>query len=197
GSDWMRPDLALDALRLARIAAGLLPREPEVHGLVALMAFTASRFPARLDRTGAPVLLADQERSRWDRSLIRLGEASLKRSTDLRESRGTYTIQAQIAQVHASACTIADTDWERIVSLYGDLGRAQLAAITDLDQATAVAAASGPPAGLESVDAHADAGALSRCRLVPRARGGLLGRLGEGAQAGVARPRATKLTAND
>ena len=197
GSDWMRPELALDALRLARIAAGLLPREPEVHGLVALMAFTASRFPARLDRTGAPVLLADQERSRWDRSLIRLGEASLKRSTDLRESRGTYTIQAQIAKVHASARTIADTDWERIVSLYGDLGSIKPSAITDLNQAIAIAEARGPAAGLERVDALADSGALSRCHLLPSVRGELLARLGEVGEAREELLRATKLTTND
>src|SRR5699024_11326093 len=147
------------------------------HGLVALMAFTASRFPARLDRTGAPVLLADQERSRWDRSLIRLGEASLKRSTDLRESRGTYTIQAQIAQVHASACTIADTDWERIVSLYSDLGSIKPSAITDLNQAITIADSRGPAAGLERVVALAASGALSRGHLIPGVRGALLARL--------------------
>ena len=197
GSDWMRPELALDALRLVRVAAGLLPREPEVHGLVALMAFTASRFLARLDRTGAPVLLADQDRTRWDRSLIRLGHASLNRSTDLREARGTYTIQAQIAAVHASARTIADTDWERIVALYGDLGSIRPSAITDLNQAIAIAEARGPAAGLERVDAIAESGVLSRYHLIPSVRGELLARLGDVAEARDELLRAAKLATND
>ncbi|WP_253720169.1 RNA polymerase sigma factor [Brevibacterium renqingii] len=197
GSDWMRPELAFDALRLTRITAGLLPRESETHGLVALMAFTASRFPARLDPTGAPILLADQDRSRWDRSLIRLGGAALKRSLDLREARGTYAIQAQIAEVHASARTIDDTDWERIVTLYGDLSRIKPSAITDLNKAIAIAEARGPAAGLERVDALAEAGALSRFHLIPSVRGELLARLGEIREARAEFHRAAKLATND
>ncbi|WP_209325555.1 RNA polymerase sigma factor [Brevibacterium renqingii] len=197
GSDWMRPELAFDALRLTRITAGLLPREPETHGLVALMAFTASRFPARLDPTGAPILLADQDRSRWDRSLIRLGGAALKRSLDLREARGTYAIQAQIAEVHASARTIDDTDWERTVTLYGDLSRIKPSAITDLNKAIAIAEARGPAAGLERVDALAEAGALSRFHLIPSVRGELLARLGEIREARAEFHRAAKLATND
>lgn len=197
GSKWMRPELALDAFRLSRVTAGLLPREPEAHGLVALMAFTASRFPARLDRSGAPVLLADQDRRRWDRSLIRLGGTSLERSIDLRTARGAYTIQAQIAEVHASARTIADTDWERIVTLYGDLARVKPSPITDLNQAIAIAEARGPAAGLARVDALAKTGALSRLHLIPSVRGELLARLGKAEEARAELLRAAALTSNE
>ncbi len=197
GPDWMKPALSLDALRLTRITAGLLPREAEVHGLVALMALTAARFPARLGPDREPVLLADQDRTRWDRSLIRLGEASLTTALTLRESRGTYTLQAEIAAVHARARTFADTDWERIAALYGDLELAAPSAITTLNRAIALAEAHGPEAGLEYIADRGVTAALPRFHHVPSVRGELLARAGRSAEAVAEFERAAALTTND
>ncbi len=197
GSDWMRPELAMDALRLARVTAGLLPREPEVHGLVALMAFTAARFPARLGPSGEPILLADQDRARWDRSLIRLGDRALRTALTLREARGAYTIQAQIAACHAEAAGIGDTDWTRIAALYDDLGRAAPSPVTELNRAIAIAEVDGPQAGFALVDALASSGALARFHLIPSVRAELLSRLGRAEEARAEFERAADLAANE
>lgn len=197
GRDWMRPELSMDALRLTRITAGLLPREPEVHGLVALMAFTAARFPARLGPGREPVLLADQDRSRWDRSLIRLGEASLTTALGLRERRGSYTVQAQIAGVHSSARRFADTDWVRIAALYADLEALAPSPVTRLNRIIAIAEADGPAAGLRLLDDSGIADELARFHLVPSVRGELLARLGRDAEAVAEFTRAAELATNE
>lgn len=197
GSDWMRPDLSMEALRLARVCAGLMPREPEVQGLVALMAFTAARFPARLGARGEPVLLADQDRSRWDRSLIRLGNRCLHTALSLREARGTYTLQAQIAGCHAEAARFELTDWHRIAQLYGDLVRVAPSPITELNRAIAVAEADGPAAGLALVDDLAATGALEKLHLLPSVRGELLRRLGRTREALAEFDRAAELASNE
>lgn len=213
GEDWMRPELAMEALRLARITAGLMPREPEIHGLVALMALTASRFPARVDSEGRPILLADQNRARWDRSLIRLGERSLARAAELWEARaardraaqtdpsrprrGSYTIQAAIAACHASAPSFAATDWRRIAELYGELCALAPSPVTELNRAIAVAESEGAEAGLRLVDEIADTGAMAEFHLLPSVRGELLARLGRAEEAGAELERAAGLATNE
>ncbi|RBP63437.1 RNA polymerase sigma factor (sigma-70 family) [Brevibacterium sanguinis] len=197
GPDWMRPELAMDALRLTRVTAALMPREPEVHGLVALMALTASRFPSRVRADGRPILLGDQDRSRWDRSIIRLGERSLRTALTLREARGAYTIQAQIAAVHAAATSVDSTDWTRIAALYADLGRAAPSPITDLNRAIAVAEADSPDAGLRLVDELAASGVLAKLHLIPSVRGELLSRLGRLEEARAEFDRAARLATNE
>lgn len=197
GPDWMRPDIALDALRLTRVTAGLMPSEPEIHGLVALMAFTAARFPARLGPGGTPVLLADQNRALWDRTLIHLGERSLDTALGLREARGIYTIQAQIAATHAGARSVESTDWPRIANLYADLGTAAPSPVTELNRAIAVAEADGPRAGLRIVDDLVASGSLSTFHLIPSVRGELLSRLGEVTEAISEFERAADLTTNE
>ncbi|WP_309132180.1 sigma-70 family RNA polymerase sigma factor [Brevibacterium sp.] len=197
GPDWMRPELAMDALRLTRVTAGLLPGEPEVHGLVALMASTAARFPARVRPDGRPILLADQNRARWDRSLIHLGERSLRTALALREARGAYTVQAQIAAVHAEATDVASTDWTRIAVLYSDLNRAAPSPVTELNRAIAIAEADGPLAGLRVVDELAASGALATFHLIPSVRGELLSRLGRAEEARAEFERAADLATNE
>ena len=206
GKDWMRPELAMEVLRLARVVAALQPREPEVHGLVALMAFTASRFPARVDAEGRPVLLADQSRARWDRTLIGLGERSLVRARELwgarsvslgRAESGPYTLQAEIAACHAAAPRFELTDWRRIAELYGQLCVVAPSPITELNRAIAVAEAEGPAAGLALVDSLADAKPLAASHLLPSVRGELLARLGRVAEAIVELDRAAELATND
>ncbi|MCK9487587.1 MAG: RNA polymerase sigma factor [Dehalococcoidia bacterium] len=178
GDQWLRHDLASEALRLGRILAGLTPQEPEVHGLVALMEFQASRFPARLAPDGSPVLLADQDRTRWDRSQITRGVQALARADALGRGRGNYTLQAAIAQCHSTAPSVEDTDWDRIVLLYEALATLTSNPIVELNRAVAVSMASGPEPALEIVDALADAGSLPRSHLLPSVRGELLARLG-------------------
>jgi len=206
GRDWMRPELAMEALRLTRIAAALMPREPEIQGLVALMAFTASRFPARIDAQGRPILLADQNRARWDRSLIGLGRRSLARAETLSVERspraeaprrGPYTLQAAIAACHAAAPSIAATDWHRIAELYGELCRVAPSPVTELNRAIAVAEAEGPELGLRLVDEIAAAGAIAAFHLVPSVRGELLARLGRAEEASAELARAAELASNE
>src|SRR5205814_2044287 len=152
GDDWMRPALCEDALRLGRILAGLVPTEPEVHGLVALMEIQASRSRARIGPSGEPILLFDQDRARWDQLLIRRGLAALERAEQLGGVPGPYTLQAAIAACHARVRTAAETDWTRITSLYEALARVAPSPVVELNRAVAVAMASGPAAGLALVD---------------------------------------------
>jgi len=202
GDDWMRPDLCREALRLGRVLAGLMPREPEVHGLVALMEFQASRLGARTAPDGAPILLQDQDRTRWDRILIRRGVAALALSDGLRTSRrppasrGPYALQAAIAACHATAPTADATDWEEIVALYGALAELRPSAVVELNRAVALSMAYGPEAGLEVVDRLAIEGALASYHLLPSVRADLLLRLGRAAEARSEFERAAAMTSN-
>ncbi|HVJ88570.1 MAG TPA: RNA polymerase sigma factor, partial [Labilithrix sp.] len=183
GDDLMRPALCEDALRLGRVLAELMPNEPEVHGLVALMELTASRTPARTTPTGEPVLLQDQNRTRWDQLLIRRGLAALERAEALGTPRGVYTLQAAIAACHARAHVPEATDWERIAALYDELSALTPSAVVRLNRAVAVAMARGPAAGLELVDELSAEPSLARYHLLPSARGDLLSKLGRFAEA--------------
>jgi RNA polymerase sigma factor (sigma-70 family) len=200
GERWVRPDLADEALRLGRIVAGLLPREPEPLGLVALMEFQRSRFAARESRTGEPVLLADQDRSRWDRSQILRGVQILRRSDAAAAARGVgrgpYALQAAIAECHAVAASVDDTDWNRIVLHYEVLGRIAPSPIVELNRAVAVSMASGPADGLRIVDELEASGALRGSHLVPSVRGELLAQLGRVDEARSELLTAAGLTAN-
>jgi RNA polymerase sigma factor (sigma-70 family) len=196
GSDWMRTDLCEDALRLGRVLAELQPREAEVHGLVALMEIQASRLATRVDATGRPILLLDQDRGRWDRLLIRRGLAALERALAASPERGSYTLQACIAACHARARTGAETDWGRIVEHYDELMRLLDSPIVELNRAVAVGMADGPQAGLDLVDALAGAGALATYHLLPSVRGDLLWRLGRLEEARAEFERAASLTDN-
>lgn len=178
GDCWIRTDLADEALRLGRVLAGLMPREPEVHGLVALMEFQASRFAARLAPDGSPILLVDQDRSRWDRGQIGRGIQSLARADALGRGRGNYALQAAIAECHSVAASVEETDWDRIVLLYEALGRLTSNPVVELNRAVAVSMASGPAEALRIVDALAESGSLRKSYLVPSVRGELLARLG-------------------
>src|SRR5690606_17029037 len=160
GDRRIRPDLANAALRLGRVLARLLPREPEMQGLLALMEFQAARFPARVAGDGSPVMLADQDRSRWDRAQIERGRAALARADALGRGRGAYCLQAAIAQCHVVAPSVEDTDWERIVLLYEALARIAPSPVVDLNRAVAVSMAVGPEPALRIVDRLADADAL-------------------------------------
>jgi RNA polymerase sigma factor (sigma-70 family) len=179
GDDWIRTDLSDEARRLARVLARLAP-EPEVLSLLALLELTAARFPARLDSAGDPVLLEDQDRRLWDREAIRRGRAALARAIAAGRGLGAYGLQASIAECHAVAPSVAETDWGRIVVLYEALGRLTPSPVIDLNHAVAVAMASGPAAGLVLVDEIATRGRLSGSHLVPSVRGELLSRLGRG-----------------
>ena len=196
GDDWMRPALCEDALRLGRILVGLVPREPEAHGLVALMEIQASRSKARVDATGKPILLLDQDRAKWDRLLIGRGLAALEQAEQLKPTRGPYTIQAAIAACHARALTAEQTDWPRIVDLYDELGRRSPSPIVELNRAVAVSMASGPRAGLELVDRLVSDAALKNYHLLPSVRGDLLKKLGRFAEARAEFERAAALTEN-
>src|SRR6185503_6298478 len=178
GDAWIRPELCQDALRLGRILAGLLPEEAEVHGLVALMELSASRLRARLDANGEPVLLLDQDRSRWDWLLVRHGLAELDRAMSLRNPLGIYTLQAGISACHARARTAAETDWKQIVALYDALVELSQSPVVELNRAMAVSMAFGPEAALPLVDDLADEPALRDYHLLPAVRGDLLFRLG-------------------
>jgi len=197
GERWMRTDLSREALRLARVLAGLVPREPEAHGLVALMALSAARFPARLDEAGRAVLLADQDRTRWDRSLIALGRAALARVDALGRGRGAYALQAAIAECHDLASSVEATDWERIVVLYEALGRIAPSPVVELNRAVAVSMAEGPATALRLVDALVAAGSLDGYPQLPGVRGELLTRLGRVEEARAELERAARLTGND
>jgi RNA polymerase sigma factor (sigma-70 family) len=196
GDDWVRPALCEDALRLGRVLAGLVPDEPEVHGLVSLMEIQASRTKARTGPSGEPVLLLDQNRAQWDRLLIRRGLAALERAEGLGGSRGPYTLQAAIAACHARAATAADTNWARIVRLYDELARLLPSPIVELNRAVAVSMARGPEAGLELVDDLAEEPSLDRYHLLPSVRGDLLAKLGRFDEAREEFERAAALTKN-
>jgi predicted RNA polymerase sigma factor len=196
GDDWMRPTLCEEALRLGRILAGLVPREPEVHGLVALMEIQASRTAARTGPSGEPILLLDQNRARWDRIAIGRGLEALARAEALGGASGPYALQAAIAACHARARTGAETDWTRIAALYADLARTTPSPIVDLNRAVAVSMASGPAAGLAIVDALVAGGALANYHLLYGVRGDLLAKLERFDEARVDLERAASLTRN-
>ena len=178
GDRWIRPEVAGEALRVGRMLVGLTPRESEVHGLVALMEFQASRFAARIAPDGSPILLADQDRTRWDHSQITRGTEALARADALGRGRGNYALQAAIAQCHARAASVDDTEWERIVLLYEALGQLTSNPVVELNRAVAVSMAVGPAAALGIVDALAESGVLRRSHLLGSVRGELLARLG-------------------
>ncbi|WP_392873513.1 RNA polymerase sigma factor [Streptomyces sp. LN499] len=196
GDDWLRPGLCEDALRLARVLAGLMGQEPEVHGLVALLELQASRTAARTTPDGEPLLLADQNRSRWDRLLIRRGYAALERANALGGAPGPYALQAAIAACHAHAVTYEETDWAVIATLYGLLVKAAPSPVVELNRAVAVSMAEGPEAGLALVDALAGDPALATYHLLPSVRGDLLARLGRADEARADFARAAGLTRN-
>jgi predicted RNA polymerase sigma factor len=196
GDDWMRPELCRDALRLGRILAEQVPGEREVHGLVALMEIQASRMAARVDASGAPVLLLEQNRSRWDQLLIRRGLAALERAVALGGPLGSYTLQAGIAACHARARTGAETDWIRMVALYDALAELTRSPVVELNRAVALSMAFGPEAGLDLADQLVDEPALQGYHLLPSVRGDLLAKLGRHAEARAELERAASLTRN-
>jgi len=196
GDDWMRPELCEDALRLGRILAQLVPQEAEVHGLVALMEIHASRTRARIGAGGEPILLLDQDRSRWDELLARRGLAALSRAESLAQPLGPYTLQAAIAACHARARTADETDWKRIVALYDALAELTQSPVVELNRAVAVAMAFGPAAGLELVDDLSKEPALRAYHLLPSVRGDLLAKLGRNEEARAEFERAASLAKN-
>jgi len=196
GDDWMRPALCEEALRLGRVLAELLSGEPEVHGLVALMEIQASRSRARTGPGGEPILLLDQDRGRWDHLLIGRGLAALERAVGLGGAPGPYALQAAIAACHARARTPEETDWSRIVALYGTLAEVAPSPVVELNRAVAVAMASGPQAGLDLVDALTAEPSLRDYHLLPSVRGDLLARLGRNDEARAELERAASLTRN-
>ena len=201
GDDWMRPALCEDALRLGRVLAELAPREPEVHGLAALMEIQASRSGARTGPSGEPILLLDQNRARWDQLLISRGLAALIRSEKLRAGnddgrQGPYALQAAIAACHARARTPEETDWAQIVALYSELARLTPSPVVELNRAVALAMAFGPAAGLELVDALTSEPSLENYHLLPSVRGDLLKKLGRMDEARAEFERAASLTRN-
>ena len=197
GDGWLRPALCDDALKLARMLAELAPAEPEVHGLVALLEIQASRSAARTEANGAPVLLLEQDRGRWDRLLIRRGLAALERAAALGGALGPYALQAAIAACHARAATAAETDWARIVALYDALAALTPSPIVQLNRAVAVAMAFGPAEGLTIIDALVQDGALASYHLLPAVRGDFLAKLGRFAEARGEFERAASLTRNE
>lgn len=182
GDRWVRVELANEAIRLGRVLAALMPREPDVQALLALMELQASRFGARTAADGSPVLLADQDRAKWDHAQIARGRAALSRADalgrDRARGRGAYALQAAIAECHAVAPSVAETDWERIVILYEALGRIAPSAVVELNRAVAVSMATGPASALRIVDGLASEGVLRGSHLLPSVRGELLARLG-------------------
>lgn len=195
GEEWIRTDLAGEARRLARVLVRLAP-VPEVFGLLALLELTAARFPARLDASGRPVLLEDQDRRLWDQSAIRRGRAALARAVGGGRGLGAYGLQASIAECHAVARSVAETDWQRIVILYEALGRLTPSPVIELNRAVAVAMAAGPAEGLELVDAIVSRGELTGSHLLPAIRGEMLTRLGRRDEARSALLRAVELCGN-
>jgi RNA polymerase sigma factor (sigma-70 family) len=196
GEDWMRPALCEDALRLGRILAGLVPDEPEVHGLVALMEIQASRTRARVGPAGEPILLLDQDRTRWDHVLVRRGLAALRRAEELGGALGPYALQAAIAACHARARTAGETDWQRIAALYDALAQLMPSPVVELNRAVALSMAFGPEAGLELIDALASDLSLKAYHLLPSVRGDLLTKLGRFDEARAEFERAPGLTQN-
>ncbi|MFD4956337.1 RNA polymerase sigma factor [Streptomyces sp. NPDC058451] len=196
GDDWLRPGLCEDALRLARLLAGLMPKEPEAHALVALMEFQASRAAARTGPHGEPVLLKDQDRRRWNRMLIARGVAALARA-DTTGAPGPYALQAAIAACHARAYTYEETDWPAIVTLYALLAARSPSPVVELNRAVAVSMAEGPAPALEIVDALAAEPALRAYHLLPSVRADLLARLGRTAEARAEFERAASLARNE
>jgi predicted RNA polymerase sigma factor len=192
----MRPALCEDALRLGRILAELAPREPEVHGLVSLMEIQASRFGSRTGPGGQPILLLDQDRSRWDRLLIRRGLAALARAQSLGQTPGPYVLQASIAACHARARAPDETDWPRIAELYESLARATPSPVVELNRAVAVAMAFGAAAGLELVDGLTSEKTLESYHLLPAVRADFLVKLGRFDEARAELERAASLTRN-
>jgi RNA polymerase sigma factor (sigma-70 family) len=197
GDDWLRPALCEDALRLGRILAELMPTEPEVHGLVALMEIQASRSRARIGPSGEPILLLDQDRARWDYILVRRGLAALDRAERLGAERGPYALQGAIAACHARARIAADTDWARIAALYDELGQLTPSPVVELNRAVAVAMAFGPAAGLEIVDTLTDEPSLKGYHLLPAVRGDFLRKLNRFDEARLELERAASLTRNE
>jgi predicted RNA polymerase sigma factor len=196
GGDWMRPALCEEALRLGRVLAGLMPGETEVHGLVALMEIQASRLHARTGPDGAPVLLLEQDRSRWDRLLIGRGLAALEQAQRLGGALGPYALQAAIAACHARAVVAADTDWARIVALYDALAQLSPSPVVELNRAVAMSMAFGPEAALERVDALRGEPKLAGYHLLPSVRGDLLFKLGRHDEARDEFERAAAMTGN-
>lgn len=196
GDDWMRPALCEEALRLGRVLAELVPREPEAHGLVALMEIQASRAKARIGPTGEPILLLDQNRAQWDRLLIRRGLASLERAERLSEQRGIYTSQAAIAACHARARTAEATDWRRIATLYAELAQIAPSPVVELNRAVAVSMAVGPEAALSIVQGLIDEPSLKAYHLLPSVHADLLRKLGRMADAKREFERAASMTRN-
>ncbi len=197
GEHWVRPALCEDALRLGRILAALMPREPEVQGLLALMELQASRLRARVGPHGEAVLLADQDRARWDHLLVQRGLAALERAQELSGALGPYTLQAAIAACHAQAGSVEETDWQRIVALYDGLAALTGSPVVELNRAVAVTMAFGPEAALELVDSLTEEPALRGYHLLPGVRGDILVRLGRTAEAREEFERAADLCDND
>jgi predicted RNA polymerase sigma factor len=201
GDDWARPDLCAEGIRLARMLSALAPQEPDVHGLLALMELQASRLTARSDADGRPVLLEDQDRSRWDELMIRRGLAALDRAMTVaaegRRLAGPYVVQAQIAACHARAATPEETDWRAIAQWYDVLARLGDNPVVQVNRAVAHGRAYGPEEGLVVLDAVADHRALAASHLVPAVRGDLLARAGRHADAAAAFDRAASLTTNE
>ncbi|MGW4795719.1 RNA polymerase sigma factor, partial [Nonomuraea sp. NPDC004297] len=196
GDDWMRPALCADALRLGRVLAGLMPKEPEVHGLVALMEIQASRSAARVGPSGEPILLLEQDRARWDRLLIGRGLAALERAQESSGGYGPYTLQAAIAACHARAVVAEDTDWVRIAELYEALARMSRSPVVELNRAVALSMAYGPAAGLDLLDQIVAEPSLKDYHLLPSVRGDLLAKLGRRAEARAEFERAARMTRN-
>jgi RNA polymerase sigma factor (sigma-70 family) len=196
GDDWMRPELCEDAMRLGRILVGLVPQEPEVHGLVALMELQASRTRARTGPSGEPILLLEQNRARWDRLLIHRGLRALAQAEALGDARGPYTLQAAIAACHARALTAAETDWVHIAALYAELAQVTPSPIVELNRAVAVSMAFGPAAGLQLADALVPEPALKGYHLLPSVRGEFLAKLGRFEEARAQFEQAASLTRN-
>lgn len=197
GNDWVRPALCEDALRLGRILAGLMPKEPEVHGLVALMEIQASRLRARVGQAGEPILLLDQNRARWDRLLIQRGLAALDQVEALTDTPGPYALQASIAACHARALIPEDTDWVRIAALYAALAQQEPSPVVELNRAVALGMAFGPAVGLALVDELTSEPALKDYHLLPSVRGDLLFKLGQYDEARAEFERAAGLTRNE
>lgn len=197
GDDWLRPSLIQDALRLGRILQGLLPDEPEVHGLVALMELQASRSAARVGKNGEPILLLEQDRAKWDQTLIRHGLSALERAESLAGQRGPYTMQAALAACHARARTADQTDWKRIAALYAELSEMSPSPVVEINRAVAVGFAEGPAAGLAVIDAVANDKALAGYPMLPGVRGDLLAKLGRFDEAKAEFERAAQLTHNE
>ncbi|HTW18732.1 MAG TPA: RNA polymerase sigma factor [Mycobacteriales bacterium] len=196
GEDWMRPALCSDALRLGRVLAELMPEEPEVHGLVALMEIQSSRLPARTAPDGTPILLLDQDRTRWDRLLINRGLAAIARGHALGAAAGPYLLQAEIAACHARAFHAEETEWARMAGLYAELAALRPSPVIELNRAVAVSMVAGPQAGLDLVDAIAHSKELASYHLLPSVRGDLLEKLGRFDEARVEFERAAALSTN-